>query len=262
MRACFELGEYDSRHGYDTHEMIHVGTSGWVYGGWRGRFYPEGLAQRKWLKFYAERFDTVELNATTYRLPKPEQVQVWCETVPPEFRYTVKLSRLITHRRDLPPRLDEFIENYFARAACFDARKLAQILVQFPPYLERNDARLEAFLDKLPPEYRYVVEFRNATWFEPAVEKLLRERNIAFAIHDYPKLHVPKWVTSSGLAYLRLHGYSGLYVGSYPRRSLQHWVRELKRMQAEVDDVYVYFNNDVDAAAPHDALELKRLLAT
>ncbi len=240
--------------------MIRVGTSGWVYGSWRERFYPKTVAQRKWLAYYARHFSTVELNATTYRLPKPEQVHVWCETVPDDFRYTVKLSRLITHRRDLPPRLDEFIENYFARAACFQREKLAQILVQFPPYLERDDARLATFLDKLPREYRYVVEFRNASWFVPAVRDLLSERDIAFCIHDYPKLDVPRWVTSPKLAYLRLHGYTGLYVGSYPDRVLRRWAGAIDALASRAGDVYVYFNNDTDAAAPHDAAAVDEML--
>ena len=242
--------------------MIYVGTSGWVYGGWRRLFYPEGVGPRKWLTYYAERFDTVELNATTYRLPKPEQVRLWCEAVPPDFRYTVKLSRLITHRRDLPPKLDRFIENYMNHIACFERGKLAQILVQFPPFLERDDDRLERFLDKLPPLNRYVVEFRHASWFVPEIEALLRRRKIGFAIHDYPRLKVPKWVTSPEVAYVRFHGYAGLYVGSYPRGSLQGWARRLAQLQEEAADVYVYFNNDVDAAAPRDAIELKRILAT
>lgn len=240
--------------------MIRIGTSGWVYGSWRERFYPKGLTQRKWLRYYAGHFDTVELNATTYRLPKPEQVRIWCETVREDFRYTVKLSRLITHRRDLPPRVDEFIENYFARAACFKRDMVAQILVQFPPYLERDDAHLAAFLDKLPYEYRYVVEFRNPTWFDPAVHDLLERRNIGFCIHDYPQLDVPYWVTSTTVAYLRLHGYAGLYVGSYPKRALRRWAERIGALASAARDVYVYFNNDTDAAAPHDAMVLREVL--
>lgn len=240
--------------------MVRIGTSGWVYGSWRERFYPRGIGQRKWLAYYAERFDTVELNATTYRLPKPEQVVAWCQNVPPDFKYTVKLSRLITHRRALPPRVDEFIANYFARAQCFEPHKLAQILVQFPPYLERDDERLAAFLDKLPGGYRYVVEFRNATWFVPAVRDLLWQRRVAFCIHDYPKLDVPAWVTSDELAYVRLHGYSALYVGSYPRTELKRWASHVIDLSTQARDVYVYFNNDTDAAAPHDASVLQRIL--
>ncbi len=240
--------------------MIRIGTSGWVYADWRGRFYPEKLAQRHWLGYYAERFDTVELNATTYRLPKPEQVERWCTAVPPHFIYTLKLSRLITHRKSLPQRVDEFIENYMQRAACFHQDKVAQILVQFPPFLQRDDEHLRRFLDKLPDRHRYVVEFRNPSWLVADVERILAERGMAFCIHDYPGCRTRDIVTTSELAYVRLHGYLALYVGNYPRRSLQYWAHRIRTLAARAKDVYVYFNNDTLAAAPHDAHLLRRLL--
>jgi len=240
---------------------IRIGTSGWAYRDWRGRFYPQDLAPRGWLAYYATLFDTVELNATTYRLPKQEQVRTWCDTVPAGFLYTVKLGRLITHRRSLPGRVDEFVRNYFERAACFVPDKLAQILVQFPPSLERDDRHLETFLDKLPIEYRYVVEFRHPSWFVPAVRELLARRDAAFCIHDYPGLEVPHWITSYA-AYVRFHGYTRLYAGSYPRRVLTRWAKKLRELEAQTAATYVYFNNDTLAAAPRDALVLKELLAT
>jgi len=241
--------------------VIRIGTSGWVYGDWRGRFYPKGVGQKRWLAYYAQHFDTVELNATTYRLPQEHQVRTWCETVPENFAYTVKLSRLITHRRTLPPRVDEFIENYMARAACFDKQKIAQILVQFPPYLERDDDHLRAFLDKLPNEYRYVVEFRNKSWLAAGPERILRERGMAFCIHDYPGMRTLDIVTTPEVAYVRLHGYLALYVGRYPRRSLQHWARRIQELAKRARDVFVYFNNDTMAAAPHDAAVLREILS-
>jgi uncharacterized protein YecE (DUF72 family) len=241
--------------------MIRIGTSGWVYGDWRGRFYPNGLAQSRWLTYYAQQFETVELNATTYRLPKPDQVRRWCEAVPADFVYTLKLSRLITHRKTLPKRLDEFIENYMHRAACFERGKVAQILVQFPPYLQRDDDHLREFLDKLPRDHRYVVEFRHPSWLrDGGVEGLLRERSIAFCVHDYPGARTEDVVTSRELAYVRLHGYTALYVGNYPRRSLQHWAARIRRLAEQARDVYVYFNNDTLAAAPHDAAALRGLV--
>jgi uncharacterized protein YecE (DUF72 family) len=240
--------------------VIRVGTSGWVYGDWRGRFYPRGVAQRCWLEYYTKHFDTVELNATTYRLPSPSQAVAWCTKVPPDFRFTVKLSRLITHRRDLPPRVDDFIANYFARAACFERAKLAQILIQFPPYLERDDARLCEFIRKLPPQYRYVVEFRSESWFSPAVRDLLADCGIGFCIHDYPGLHVPLWVTRNDLAYVRFHGYTALYAGSYPRQTLRRWAARLNELESRANEVFAYFNNDTAAAAPRDAELLKALL--
>lgn len=240
--------------------MIRIGTSGWVYGDWRGRFYPQGLAQKNWLAYYAQHFDTVELNATTYRLPKPEQVRRWCDAVPQGFAYTVKLSRLITHRKSLAPRLDEFIENYMHRAACFDAGKVAQILVQFPPFLERDDAHLCAFLDKLPPHHRYAVEFRHPSWLQAPVERILHERDMAFCVHDYPGCRTRDVITTDQFAYVRLHGYLALYAGNYPRRSLQHWAKRIRAMAEQARDVYVYFNNDTLAAAPHDAQLLRTLV--
>jgi uncharacterized protein YecE (DUF72 family) len=240
--------------------MIRIGTSGWVYADWRERFYPKGLAQRRRLEYYAQHFDTVELNATTYRLPKEHQIRAWCETVPPGFLYTVKLSRLITHRKTLPARVDEFIENYMHRIACFERGKVAQLLVQFPPYLTRDDAHLSAFLDKLPAHHRYAVEFRDRSWMAPEVLEILRRRNMAFCIHDYPGFHTGDVVTSPDLAYVRLHGYEGLYVGNYPRRSLLHWARRIRTLRAQARDVFVYFNNDTRAAAPYDAAQLKEML--
>ncbi|MFN2527467.1 MAG: DUF72 domain-containing protein [Candidatus Baltobacteraceae bacterium] len=241
--------------------MIRVGTSGWVYGDWRKQFYPEGLAQSKWLSYYTQHFDTVELNATTYRLPKTEQVAKWCETVPNGFLFTVKLSRLITHRKTLPPRVDEFIFNYMERIRCFQSEKLAQLLCQFPPYLERDDDRLEHFLEKLPAAFRYVVEFRNQSWLVPEVYEILRRHNMAYCIHDYPGMNVEDVVTSEQLGYVRFHGYTRLYAGSYPKPVLREWARRIKALAAQVPDVFVYFNNDTRAAAIKDAKVLRALLA-
>ena len=236
-----------------------VGTSGFAYSDWRNRFYPKGVAQSRWLEYYAQQFSTVELNATTYRLPKEPQVQRWCATVPDDFIFTVKLSRLITHRKDLPARLDVFIANYMQRIGCFDRRKLGQILCQFPPFLKRDEDRLKSFLDKLPTEYRYAVEFRNRSWNEESVYEILRRRGMAFCIHDYPKAKTPDVITAD-FAYVRFHGYTALYAGSYPKRTLQRWAKRLRALGPAAKRVFVYFNNDVEAAAVGDARYLRRLL--
>ncbi|MDQ6826843.1 MAG: DUF72 domain-containing protein [Candidatus Eremiobacteraeota bacterium] len=238
---------------------FRLGTSGFTYGDWRNRFYPKGVSQSRWLAFYAQRFSTVELNATTYRLPKEAQVARWCDTVADNFIFTVKLSRLITHRKDLPPRLDDFIHNYMDRIGCFDRSKLGQILCQFPPFLERDDQRLEAFLDKLPAEYRYVVEFRHKSWNQEAVYQILRRRKMAFCIHDYPRAKTADVVTAD-FAYVRFHGYTSLYAGSYPKRTLQRWAKRLRAVGSRVNCTFIYFNNDVEAAAIGDAQYLRKLL--
>lgn len=239
--------------------MIRIGTSGWTYADWRGRFYPAGLPQNRWLEYYAEHFDTVELNATTYRLPARERIGVWCRSVPAGFVYTVKLSRLITHRASLPPRVDEFVENYMNRADGFAPDKIAQILVQFPPYLKREDRHLRAFLEKLPDRFRYVVEFRDPSWHVAEVERMLEARGMALCIHDYPGFRMKNVVTTPSLAYVRLHGYEGLYAGSYPRRALKRWAARIRELSGQARDVFVYFNNDKAAAAPFDAKQLQAL---
>lgn len=240
--------------------MIRVGTSGWVYTEWRQRFYPKGLAQSRWLAYYANRFDTVELNATAYRLPNESQIEQWCTTVPGDFLYTVKLSRLITHRKTLPARVDRFIDNYMQRVACFTSGRVAQLLVQFPPYLKRNDDHLGTFLDKLPRQHRYVVEFRDHSWLVAPIYAVLRERNVALCLHDYPGFRMRDIVTASDLSYVRLHGYHAMYAGSYPRRTLRRWAMRLRRIESVAQNVFVYFNNDTAAAAPHDAAVLQALL--
>ncbi len=232
-----------------------------MYADWRGRFYRRKLPAQHWLAYYAGRFDTVELNATAYRLPKEAHVEHWCAAVPGNFRYTVKVSRLITHRKSLPSRVDDFIANYMARIESFRAEMVAQLLVQFPPYLERDDAHLCAFLDKLPPHHRYVVEFRHPSWHVAHVRDILRERNIALCMHDYPDMRMRYTVTATDLAYVRLHGYRTLYAGSYPRNVLRRWKERLGRLEAATGNVFVYFNNDGAVAAPHDAAVLQRMLA-
>ena len=241
--------------------MIRIGTSGWVYDDWRKRFYPAGLAQRNWLAYYTQHFDTVELNATTYRLPKEEHVARWCASVPSGFLFTVKLSRLITHRKTLAPRVDEFILNYMNRVRCFRPERLAQILCQFPPYLERDDGRLRTFLAKLPAAFRYVVEFRHKSWFVPQTYRILKEHNIAMCIHDYPRLRCNDVVTSADLAYVRLHGYLMLYAGSYPKLVLRRWRDRIRKLADQAQDVFVYFNNDTRGAAIKDAQTLRSMLA-
>src|SRR6201996_6062485 len=158
---------------------ILVGTSGWTYRDWRGRFYPARLPQREWLAYYAERFPTVELNVTTYRLPKEQDLVRWA-AVPPGFVYTVKLSRLITHRKR-PGEPRAFVDTYMARIAPL-ASRIPNVLAQFPPWFARDDAALRGFLDALPSHHRYVIEFRDPSWYDEAVYTILREHDVSMCL--------------------------------------------------------------------------------
>lgn len=237
---------------------IRIGTSGWTYKDWRGRFYPARLPQRSWLAYYAEHFPTVELNVTTYRLPKDVDCARWAD-VPPGFDYTVKLSRLITHRR-APGEPRAFVDNYF-RAIAPLASRIANVLAQFPPWFARDDAALARFLDTLQPAYRYVVEFRHPSWYDAAIYDALRSRGVSLCVHDLHGSETPIVLTGP-VFYLRLHGPVRAYAGSYRRARLLHWAGVIAQTSPHVDATYVYFNNDERAFAPRNALTLRALLDT
>ena len=236
---------------------ILIGTSGWTYKDWRGRFYPRKLPQRDWLAYYAERFPTVELNVTTYRLPKANDLARWA-AVRPGFVYTVKLSRLITHRKR-PGEPKEFVDTYMGRIAPL-APRIANVLAQFPPTWARDDDALRNFLDTLPPQHRYVVEFRHQSWYDEAVYALLRERGISLCLHDLAASVAPHVVTGPVL-YVRLHGPVRAYAGSYRRVRLERWAGAIRAMASHVEQAFVYFNNDQHAYAPRNALTLQGMLA-
>jgi uncharacterized protein YecE (DUF72 family) len=226
-----------------------------MYADWRLNFYPKGLAQRNWLEYYARHFETVELNATTYRLPQAKSIERWLSCTPSEFRFTVKLSWLITHRRKLgDPR--RFIENYFKAVAPLRP-KIDVLLVQLPPFLGRDDERLATFLDMLSPDYRYAVEFREPSWYVEQTCDTLRKRGMAFVIHDLRGSLAPD-VATAPFAYVRLHGPVRAYAGSYSRQRLEAWRERIRALPA--DDVYVYFNNDQNAYATKNAVTLRALL--
>jgi uncharacterized protein YecE (DUF72 family) len=235
---------------------ILVGTSGWTYRDWRGRFYPQKLPQREWLGYYAERFPTVELNVTTYRLPKASDLERWA-AVPPGFVYTVKLSRLITHRRR-PGEPRAFVDNYMRAIAPLEPH-IANVLAQFPPWFTRDDDALASFLDALPPHHRYVVEFREPSWYHDEVYAILRERRVSLCLHDMHESIAPIVLTGPVL-YVRLHGPVRAYAGSYRRARLERWAETIRVLMPHVDAAFVYFNNDQNAYAPRNAATLRELL--
>lgn len=234
-----------------------VGTSGWSYAHWRGRFYPPGLGQGRWLAYYAGFFSTVELNGSFYRLPSEISLRRWYEETPPGFLFAVKASRLITHYRRLVG-VEEALAQFVGRAALL-GDKLGPILCQLPPGLRRDDELLGRFLAALPPGWRYAVEFRDASWYAEPVYDLLATWGVAFCTHDYPRLESPLVVTAP-FAYLRFHGASGRYVGEYGAGGLAPWVEAIKNLSDGGRDVFAYFNNDAEAQAVRDALALRAAL--
>jgi uncharacterized protein YecE (DUF72 family) len=229
-----------------------VGTSGYQYSHWRGVFYPNELPTRSWLSCYAGHFDSVEINNTFYRLPSEKTFDVWRESVTDDFCFALKFSRYsshLKHLKDPGPSIQDFVEH--ARRL---GRHLGPVLVQLPPRWKANPERLSAFLDAVPTECRWALEFREPSWLCEAVYSILRAHGAALCIHDMIEKH-PREVTTDWV-YLRFHG--DVSHGSYSPQALSAQARKIKSYLAAGLDVYAYFNNDAEGHAPRNAAALRR----
>ncbi len=234
--------------------MYWIGTSGWNYRHWRNAFYPPGVAQRHWLPYYAERLNSVEINATFYRLPPPETFARWAAAVPEGFRFAFKASRYITHVRRLRA-LEDALDRLLVGAAHLGPRR-GPMLVQLPPNFPPDGERLDRFLGTCPAGLSVAVEFRDPRWFSEEIESILRGHGAALAWSDYPGAASPEWETAE-FRYIRCHGTSSRFAGRYGPERL---ARLAERITAAGTDTYCYFNNDAAGAAVLDATALARLV--
>jgi len=243
-----------------TRRPVHVGCSGWAYPHWRERFYPKGLPQRKWLAYYAEHFDTVEINNTFYRLPKRSAVEGWVEQSPSDFRFAVKASRYLTHVKRLKT-LDPYVARFFEPLEPLtQSEKLGTLLWQFPPNFHRNTERLAGALAALP-QGRHAFEFRHDSWFTDEVYELLGEHGAALVIGD----EASRWVSTPHVrtadwTYVRLHhGTRGRH-GNYSDAEIDRWARRISQWRRDTE-VFAYFNNDWEGYAVRNATRLRERLA-
>ncbi|MHC4570201.1 MAG: DUF72 domain-containing protein [Planctomycetota bacterium] len=236
---------------------IRIGTSGWYYDHWKDVFYPAGLPKSKWFEHYAEHFDTVEINNTFYHLPKEQTLQRWHDIAPDGFLYAVKANRYITHIKRLND-VAEPLERFFERVRLL-ADKFGPVLYQLPPSLHKDLGLLRSFIELLAARSPAVFEFRHKSWYADDTFELLTETNAAFCIHDMPGRESPRVVTS-GTIYVRFHGTTGRYAGSYPKSSLQNWTTWFKDHAKEARSIYAYFNNDIEGHAINNARRLRELL--
>jgi uncharacterized protein YecE (DUF72 family) len=221
---------------------VHVGCSGWSYTEWRGRLYPEGLPQSKWLERYAEVFGTVELNNTFYRLPTEKAVEGWIERTPADFVFTVKASRYLTHVKrlnEMPKYVTRFTERI---AALMDSTKMGPVLWQLPENFKRDDERLSAALDALP-KGRHGFEFRHESWFAPEIYALLGDHNAALVIGDTPERPFQERELTADWTLIRFHRGSRGRGGNYSERELETWRRRISAWRSQAE-VFAYFNND------------------
>ena len=237
---------------------IYIGTSGWNYKHWLGPFYPEKFPAGEMLGFYAQHFKTVELNNSFYHLPLIKSFKTWRETVPEDFVFAVKGSRFITHMKKLKaPKTST--KKFFIRVEKLED-KLGPILFQLPPHWRLNIDRLETFLDALPKSFRYAFEFREPSWFANEVYGLLQKHNVALCIYHQMGYDSPHEITADFI-YVRFHGTESTYGGSYPDAALRDWASRIEKWRAGQKDVYVYFNNDPEAAAVRNGQSLRRFCA-
>lgn len=231
---------------------LRVGTSGWVYDDWPGRFYPEQLPRAQWFAHYARAFDTVEINNSFYRLPEAHTFTAWAEQAPRGFTYAVKFSRFGSHLKHL--RDPEGTIGLFLSRAERLGPHFGPILVQLPPRWRVDAGRLDTFLDVAPVRHRWAIEIRDPSWLCDPVYRVLERHGAALVIHDLVPRH-PRVITTDWI-YLRFHGidYGGHYSPPRLRRQATH-------VRAWLDaglDVYAYFNNDKLACGVTDAITLRR----
>lgn len=239
---------------------FRVGTSGWSYDHWRGVLYPPGLPIGKRLERYVEEFDTVELNASFYRWPGAARFQAWHDRLPPGFAMVVKAPRGLTHAKRLyaPEAWIERIAE--GRRALGDRH--AGLLVQLPPTMVRDDARLDYFLGALPDGIRAAVEFRHPSWHDDDVFRMLERHGAAYVVMSGAGLECILRATAD-VVYVRFHGpsHDHLYAGSYSDADLAWWAERCREWAAQGRDVFAYFNNDGEGHAVRNALTLRGMLS-
>lgn len=262
---------------------VRIGTSGWLYPPWRGRFYPEGLPQRRELEHLSGLLGTVEINGSFYSLQRPESYAGWAARTPADFLFAVKGPRFVTHMKQLRD-VEVPLANFLASGVLALGPKLGPVLWQLPPRMRFDPDRLGAFLGLLPRTtsaaaelaeghdermagrshlvvdadrpLRHAVEPRHESFRDPAFAALLREHGVATVIAD----SAGTWPTfdqvTADLVYLRMHGYGELYAGGYPPEALDALAERVRGWLAEGRDVVGYFDNDAEAHAPFDAMSL------
>jgi uncharacterized protein YecE (DUF72 family) len=230
---------------------LYVGTSGYCYKEWRGRFYPEELPEKRMLRYYGERFRSVEINNTFYRMPKASVLEAWAGEVPTDFRFVLKASQRITHVQRLKGTDDSV--SYLLDVAGALKERLGALLFQLPPSFKKDAPRLGEFLSLLPPQRRAAFEFRHRSWFDEEVFALLREHGAALCIAEAEdELEVP-FVATTDWGYLRLRR------PGYGDAELDSWVQRVR--ESGWGEAFVFFKHEDEAEGPRMAKRFVELAA-
>lgn len=236
---------------------VRIGTSGFIYEHWRGRFYPPS-ARGSELEHYAGLFDTVELNVTFYRMPSAATFRSWAGRVPEGFLFAVKASRYLTHIKRL--REPEDSVRFLVERACELGSHLGPILLQLPPDMTADVARLAAAMEAFPASIQLAVEPRHESWFTDELRAMLTAHGAALCLADRRGPLTPMWPTADW-TYLRFHGGRASPRPCYGERALETWSTRVRDDWGPQADAFAYFNNDHQGCALRDAGTFGRLLA-
>jgi len=226
-----------------------VGTSGFSYPEWKGNFYPEKLPAKDMLRYYADRFPTVEINNTFYRMPKEELLQAWATQVPDTFTFVIKAPQRITHIKRLND-CGDVLRHLYAVASTLGAR-LGPLLFQLPPNFKKDVARLQAFLAALPERRRVAFEFRNASWFDDETFDALRAAGVALCVADTGEEPVAPLVPTADFGYLRLRR------EAFSDDELREWARRIG--EQPWTDAFVFLKHEEEGKGPKMAARLIEL---
>jgi uncharacterized protein YecE (DUF72 family) len=235
-----------------------IGCSGFHYKHWKGIFYPEKLAQSKWFDHYNNRFKTLELNVTFYRFPRLSFLETWYNSSPEAFSFSVKAPRAITHYKKFVDSR-QMISDFYGTTREGLKDKLGCVLFQMPSKMAYRDEKLEQIIDNLDPEFKNVLEFRNASWWNAEVYNKLAEHNITFCGMSHPDLP-EEVIQNTRTVYFRFHGIPELYKSKYSIKILQQVSDEIKNNQV-TQEAFIYFNNDIDGSAITNAFEMAEYIS-
>lgn len=235
-----------------------IGCSGFSYSQWKDIFYPKRLPQKEWFEFYAQQFNTLELNVTFYRFPQLSSLQKWHQKSPPHFLFAVKVPKQITHLKKFRE-TEEDIKLFYDVLSNGLKEKLGPVLFQLPPKLAYSEEILEAILNQTNASFTNAIEFRNQSWWRPDVMAALGEKNITFCGVSFPGLE-DSAVVNTACCYYRFHGVPKLYYSDYEDAFLQSIVTQIKNSN-KGNEAYLYFNNTASTAALKDARFIQKLIS-
>jgi len=225
---------------------VRIGTSGYSYAEWKGNFYPEKMAAKDMLRFYAERFPTVEINNTFYRMPKEALLQGWAEQVPESFSFVIKASKRITHDKRLKE-CGELLAYLFGVTSTLGSR-LGPLLFQLPPNFKKDVPRLKSFFEEMPERRRVAVEFRHASWFDDEVYETLRSQRAALCVADTGEEPAAPLVATTDWGYLRLRR------EDFSDKDLRDWAQRIR--EQPWSDAYVFLKHEEEGKGPKLAARL------